>query len=190
MNPAIKIIKTEILSDHWYVLKKFTVEHTRRNGDVETYVRESYDRGNGAAILLYNRSAGTVVLTRQFRLPTYVNGNSTGLLVEVCAGLLDKDSPHECIRREVGEETGYAIKDVTKIMEVYMSPGSVTELIHFFMAEYTPGLKVSGGGGVDDEEIEVMEIPFADAFAKIATGEIRDAKTIILLQHARLQGLM
>ena len=190
MNPAIKILKTEILSDNWYVLKKYTVEHTRKDGKVESYMRESYDRGNGAAILLYNRSAGTVLLTRQFRLPSYVNGNATGMLVEVCAGLLDKDSPHECIRREVEEETGYVIKEVTKIMELYMSPGSVTEMIHFFIGEYAPHAKVSVGGGIDDEEIEVIELNFADALAMVANGEIKDAKTVILLQYAKVHGLM
>ncbi len=190
MNPAIKLVKTEILSDNWYVLKKFTVEHTKRNGQVDTYNRESYDRGNGAAILLYDPQARTVLLTRQFRLPTYVNGNPTGMLVEVCAGLLDKDSPAECIRREVEEETGYAVKEVTKIMELYMSPGSVTELLYFFVGEYTKDSKISQGGGVDDEEIEVIEMPFATALAMIASGEIKDAKTIILLQHAALHHLM
>lgn len=190
MNPDIKITKTEILSDNWYILKKITVEHSRRDGSKETYSREAYDRGNGATILLFNRIAGTVLLTRQFRLPTYVNGNPTGMLVEACAGLLDQDSPHECIRREIEEETGYAIKEVTKIMEVYMSPGSVTELLHFFTAEFAPNLKVASGGGVEDEEIEVIETPFANALAMIATGEIRDAKTIILLQYAALHGLI
>lgn len=190
MNPAIKIVKTEILSGNWYVLKKFTVEHTKRSGEIDTYFRECYDRGNGAAILLYNRSAGTVLLTRQFRLPTYVNGNPTGMLVEVCAGLLDRDAPAECIRREVEEETGYVIKDVTKIMELYMSPGAVTELIHFFIGEYAPHAKVSAGGGIDDEEIEVIELPFADALASIANGEIKDAKTVILLHYAKVHGLM
>ena len=190
MNPAIKIVKTEILSDNWYVLKKITVEHTKRSGEVQTYSREAYDRGNGAAILLYNRAAGTILLTRQFRLPTYVNGNPTGMLVEACAGLLDQDSPHECIRREVEEETGYVIKEVTKIMEVYMSPGSVTELLYFFTAEYTPNLKAARGGGIEDEEIEVIEIFFTNALAMIGSGEIRDAKTIILLQYAAMHRLM
>ena len=190
MNPAIKLVKTEILSDNWCVLKKFTVEHTKQNGQVETYNRESYDRGNGAAILLYDPCAKTVVLTRQFRLPTYVNGNPTGMLVEACAGQLDKDSPEECIRREVEEETGYVIKDVTKIMELYMSPGSVTELIYFFVGEYTKHSKISRGGGVGDEEIEVIEMPFATALAMIPSGEIKDAKTIILLQHAALHRLI
>lgn len=190
MNPAIKILKTEILSNSWCVLKKFTVEHTKQDGQVETYYRESYDRGNGAAILLYDPKAKTIVLTRQFRLPTYVNGNSTGMLVEVCAGQLDEDSPAECIRREVQEETGYAIKEVTKVMELYMSPGSVTELIHFFVGEYSKEAKISEGGGVDDEEIEVIEMPFATALEMISSGEIKDAKTIILLQHAALHRLL
>lgn len=190
MNPAIKIVKTQVLSDNWYVLKKYTVEHTRRNGSVDTYNREAYDRGNGAAILLFNRRAGTVLLTRQFRLPTYVNGNSTGMMIEVCAGLLDKDSPEACIRREVEEETGYVVKDVHKILEVYMSPGSVTEVLHFFTGEYSTNEKVSAGGGVEDEEIEILEVPFAKAQAMIASGEIKDAKTIILLQYAALHRLL
>lgn len=190
MNPAINIVKTAVLSDNWYVLKKYTVEHTRRNGSVDTYHREAYDRGNGAAILLYNREAGTVLLTRQFRLPTYVNGNPDGMLIEVCAGLLDKDSPEACIRREVEEETGYVVKDVHKILEVYMSPGSVTEVLYFFTGEYSTHEKISDGGGVEDEEIEIPEIPFAAALAMISTGEIKDAKTIILLQHAALHHLV
>jgi len=190
MNPAIKIVKTQVLSDNWYVLKKYTVEHARRSGSVDTYNREAYDRGNGAAILLFNRSAGTVLLTRQFRLPTYVNGNSTGMMIEVCAGLLDKDSPEACIRREVEEETGYVVKDVHKILEVYMSPGSVTEVLHFFTGEYSTNEKVSAGGGVEDEEIEILEVPLAKALAMISSGEIKDAKTIILLQYAALHRLL
>ncbi len=190
MNPAIKIVKTQLLSDNWYVLKKYTVEHTRRNGKVDTYNREAYDRGNGAAILLYNCEAGTVLLTRQFRLPTYVNGNTDGMMIEVAAGLLDKDSPEACIRREVEEETGYVVKDVQKILEVYMSPGSVTEVLHFFTGRYSRHEKVSAGGGVEDEEIEILEYTLAEALAKIATGEIKDAKTIILLQHAALNKLL
>jgi GDP-mannose pyrophosphatase NudK len=190
MNPHIKIVKTELLSDNWYTLNKVTVEHTMRGGATETYSREAYDRGNGATILLFNRATKNVVLTRQFRLPTYLNGNPTGMLIEACAGLLDKDSAHACIRREVEEETGYAIKDVTKIMEVYMSPGSVTELLYFFTGEYSRDSKVSDGGGVDNEDIEVIEMPFAEALAMIDHGEIKDAKTIILLQYAKLKGLM
>lgn len=192
MNPSVKILKTEILSDDWYVLRKHTIEHRSRTGTTRVYSREAYDRGNGATILLYNRSAATVLLTRQFRLPTFLNGNPTGLLIESCAGLLDAQEPIECVRREVQEETGYAIHDVTKILEVYMSPGSVTELLHFFVGEYSTDLKTHPGGGVaeEHEEIETFELRFSEALAMIGRGEIRDAKTILLLYHARLTGLL
>lgn len=154
--------------------------------------REVYDRGNGSTILLYNKERGTVVLTRQFRLPTFVNGNPDGMMIEACAGLLDADNPEECIRRETEEETGYRIEKVTKIFEAYMSPGSVSEILYFFIAEYDPSMKVSEGGGAEGEEenIEVLELPFDKAFSMIGTGEIRDAKTIMLLQYVRLMGIM
>ena len=188
-NPAIRILRTELLSDNWYVLNKVTVEQTRRDGSVHVYTRESYDRGNGAAVLLVNREARTVLLTRQFRLPTYLNGNASGMLVEVCAGLLDADTPEACIRREAQEETGCVVGEVRKVMEVYMSPGAVTELLTFFVAEYSRSSLRGPGGGVDDEDIEVLEMPFEEAYGLIASGGIRDAKTIILLQHAKIHGL-
>jgi GDP-mannose pyrophosphatase NudK len=192
MNPRVKITKTEVLSDSWYVLRKVTFDYQKADGRWQTQTREAYDRGNGATILLYNRQAGTVVLTRQFRLPTYVNGNPDGMLIEACAGLLDEDSPEECIRREAQEETGFRIERVVPIGRVYMSPGSVTEILHFFVAEYSKHMRVSDGGGVahEHENIEVLELPFAQALTMIDAGEIKDAKTIMLLRHAERQHLL
>ncbi|WP_439489387.1 GDP-mannose pyrophosphatase NudK [Algoriphagus sp.] len=192
MIKDIKILKTEVLSDNWYTLRKITFQFTKKNGDVITQEREAYDRGNGATILLYNVEKKTVILTRQFRLPTYTNGNQSGMMIEACAGLLDKDNAEDCIRRETEEETGYVVKDVKKVFEAYMSPGSVTEILHFFIAAYSKDMKVSEGGGVDHEEenIEVLEMPYEEALGMIATGEIKDAKTIMLIQHLRLQGIL
>ncbi|RWY50224.1 GDP-mannose pyrophosphatase NudK [Mucilaginibacter gilvus] len=188
----INILKNEILSDNWYTLRKLTFEATQNDGTTITQVREAYDRGNGATILLYNPVQGTVILTKQFRIPTYINGNEGGMMIECCAGLLDDDNPEECIRRETEEETGYKLSSVQKVFEVYMSPGSVTEILYFFVAEYASGMKVNDGGGAADEHenIEVMELPFADALAIIKTGEIRDAKTIMLLQYAQINNLL
>jgi GDP-mannose pyrophosphatase NudK len=190
MSHAVKIVKSEVLSDNWYTLRKLTYEYTLK-GELKTQTREAYDRGNGATILLYNRQQQTVVLTKQFRLPTFINGNESGMLIEACAGLLDQDNAEDCIRRETEEETGYKIKDVRKIFEAYMSPGSVTEILYFFVAEYTPAMKTSAGGGVDaGEDIEVMEYNFQQAVHMIGTGEIRDAKTIMLLQYALIHKLL
>jgi len=188
-NNRVQIIDEKLLSDNWYVLKKFTFSYQRKDGHWETQSREAYDRGNGATILLHNPEANTVILTRQFRLPTYVNGNPTGMLIEACAGLLDNDQPDDAIRRETEEETGYRIQSVEKVMEAYMSPGSVTEKLFFYLAEYSANTERRGGGGVDEEEIDVMEIPTAQAMAMIESGEIRDGKTIMLLQHLRLRQL-
>jgi len=192
MIDQVKIINTEILSSNWYILKKVTYEYRKKDGSVLTQSREAYDRGNGATILLYNIQQRTVILTRQFRIPTYINGNATGMLIESCAGLLDKDNPEDCIRRETEEETGYQIKDVRKVYEAYMSPGSVTELIYFFIAEYEASMKVSGGGGVEQEEenIEVLEIDIDQAMMMVGKGEIQDGKTIILLQYLKLNGIL
>ena len=188
----INLLSTEILSNNWYTLKKVTYEYTKSNGEVQVQQREAYDRGNGAAIMLYNKEQGTVVLTRQFRLPTYINGNETGMLIEACAGLLDKDSPEECIRREAEEETGYIVKDIQQVYATYMSPGSVTEILHLFIAAYTKDMKANSGGGLEheQEDIEVMELPFEEALQMIRTGAIQDAKTIILLQHLRLYDIL
>ena len=191
MNEKVKIISTEILSHNWYVLKKITYEYFK-DGKWQKQVREAYDRGNGATILLYNKENKTVILTRQFRLPSFINGNADGMLIEACAGLLDKDDPENCIKRETEEETGYRIKDVRKIFEAYMSPGSVTEILYFFVAEYSSSMKVHEGGGMEHEQenIEVLEIKFDDAIQMISTGEIKDAKTIMLLQYAQLNNLV
>jgi len=187
-NPKITIQKTELLSDNWYILNKVTFDYNKESDDPETQVREVYDRGNGAVILLYNSAKKTVVLTRQFRLPTYLNGNSSGMLIEACAGMLDKDNPIECIIRETEEETGYRLSSVKKVFQSYMSPGAVTEILHFFIGEYQPEMKVSEGGGLaeEHENIEVLEYPFNEAYQMIASGEITDAKTIMLLQYAKI----
>jgi GDP-mannose pyrophosphatase NudK len=192
MSDNVRVIKTELLSDHWYILNKITYDYCKKNGEWATHTREVYDRGNGATILLYNKEQQTVILTRQFRLPTFVNGNESGMLIEACAGLLDTDNAEDAIRRETEEETGYKIKDVRKIFEVYMSPGSVTEVVYFFVAEYSHQMKVNDGGGIEHEQenIEVLELPFAEAMNMITTGEIRDGKTIMLLQYAALNELV
>ena len=192
MNNRIQIRNTEILSNNWYTLKKITYDYLKKDGSKETQSREAYDRGNGAAILLYNKEQKTVILTRQFRMPTFINGNDDGMLIEACAGLLDKDNAEDCIRRETEEETGYKIGRVEKIMEAYMSPGSVTEILYLFVAEYSKSMKVTEGGGIahEQEDIEVLELPFEKAVMMIKTGEIRDAKTIMLLQYTALEGLM
>jgi len=187
MNERVRNLSTAILSDNWYTLRKARYEYYT-NGEWKKMEREAYDRGNGAVILLYNTAQKTVILTRQFRLPTYINGNADGMLIEACAGLLDKDNPEDCIKRETEEETGYQIKDVKKVFEAYMSPGSVTEILYFFVAEYSKDMKVHDGGGLDHEQenIEVLELSFDTAVRMIETGEIKDAKTIMLLQYLQL----
>lgn len=184
-NNRIRNVSSELLSDNWYSLKKYRFEYRNRNDQWIAQEREAYDRGNGAAILLYHPVKKTVILTRQFRLPTFVNGNEDGMLIEACAGLLEEDDPLECIKKESIEETGYHVENVRKIFEAYMSPGSVTEILHFFIAEYDESLKQSSGGGVaeEQEEIEILELGFGRALAMIRTGEIKDAKTIMLLYH-------
>ncbi|MFM2368187.1 MAG: GDP-mannose pyrophosphatase NudK [Bacteroidota bacterium] len=191
-NPAIKIQKTELLSDNWYLLNKVTFDYQKKDDSWITQKREVYDRGNGAAILLYNTQQKTVILTRQFRLPSYLNGNETGMMIEVCAGLLDEDHPEQCIIRETEEETGYRITKVDKIMETYMSPGAVTEILYLFIGEYDESMKVSDGGGVEHEEenIDVLEMSYEEAYAMIESGEIKDAKTIMLLQYAKIKNLV
>jgi len=192
MIDKIKILETKVLSDNWYILNKITYEYTKKDNIKLIQSREVYDRGNGATILLYNKVQRTVILTRQFRLPTFVNGNETGMLIESCAGLLDKDNPEDCIRRETEEETGYKIKEVRKIFEAYMSPGSVTEILYFFIAEYTKEMKVTDGGGVENEEenIEVLELKIDEAVKMIDKGEIKDGKTIMLLQYIKLNNIL
>jgi GDP-mannose pyrophosphatase NudK len=191
-NPKIKVTETQLLSDNWYILNKVTFDYEMKDGKIESHIREVYDRGNGAAILLYNTDKKTVILTRQFRLPTYLNGNKTGMMIEVCAGLLDQDHPEQAIIRETEEETGYRLQKVEKVIETYMSPGSVTEILYLFIGEYNETMKVNDGGGLDAEQenIEVLEYTFDQAYAMIQSGEITDAKTILLLQHAKIKGLI
>jgi len=191
MSQRAKISKTEILSNNWYTLKKVTFDYQKNNGEWVTQNREAYDRGNGATILLFNKETKTVILTRQFRLPTFINGNETGMLIETCAGLLDFDNPEDCIRRETEEETGYKVSSVKKIFEAYMSPGSVTEILYFFVAEYSKDMRVNDGGGVEGhEDIDVLEYDFEKAYSMMETGEIKDGKTIMLLQYAKLNNLI
>lgn len=192
MSDNIRNVQTTVLSDNWYTLRKVTYEFLGRDGQWQQHSREAYDRGNGATILLYNKTNQTVILTRQFRMPTYLNGNADGYMIETCAGLLDKDNPEDCIRKETEEETGYKITSVQKAFEAYMSPGSVTEILYFFTAEYTNDMKVSDGGGLADEteNIEVLEMPFARALEMVKIGEIKDAKTIMLLQYAQINGFV
>ncbi|MCA1918300.1 MAG: NUDIX domain-containing protein [Flavobacterium piscis] len=191
-NPEIKVTETKLLSDNWYILNKVTFDYQKKDGKVESHIREVYDRGNGAAILLYNSSKKTVILTRQFRLPTYLNGNKTGMMIEVCAGLLDQDNAEQAVIRETEEETGYRLNKVQKVIETYMSPGSVTEILYLFVGEYDETMKVNDGGGLDAEQenIEVLEYTFEEAYNMIESGEITDAKTIMLLQHAKIKNLI
>ncbi len=191
-DTKVTIEKTEILSDNWYTLKKVTFSIRKKDGTFEQQSREAYDRGNGAVILLYNKKEEKVILTQQFRLPTFINGNASGMMIEACAGLLDNDNPEECIKRETEEETGYKISHVEKIFEAYMSPGSVTEILHFFIAEYSLEMKINDGGGLanEGENIEVLELPFDQALTMIDSGEIKDAKTIMLLQHLRIKNIL
>ncbi|AYZ19356.1 GDP-mannose pyrophosphatase NudK [Klebsiella michiganensis] len=190
MSLNINVIKDKILSENWFVLRNMTYELTRSDGSVVRHKREVYDRGNGATILLYNRHKQTVVLVRQFRIATWVNGNEDGMLIETCAGLLDSDEPEACVRKEAIEETGFEVGEVRKLFELFMSPGGVTELIHFFIAEYNDTQRANGGGGVDDEDIEVLELPYNRALEMMANGEIRDGKAVILLQYLQTSGLM
>lgn len=186
MADRIQICEEKILSDNWYILKKITFNYQRKNGTWEIQSREAYDRGNGAVILLYNQMQQTVLLTRQFRLPTYINGNTSGMLIEACAGLLDQDQPDIAIKREVEEETGYRISAVKKVFEAYMSPGSVTEKLFFYIAEYSGDDRVTDGGGIEDEEIEVLELPFSQVVQMVENGEIIDGKTIMLVQYLQI----
>ena len=183
----IRIKATRLLSDNWYILRTTTFDWLRANGEWQTQHRETYDRGNGVALLLYNIERRTVILTRQFRYPAYVNGHDD-LMIEAAAGLLDNELPEARIRAEVEEETGYRLTEVRKVFEAFMSPGAVTEKLHFFVGEYHDGMKIGNGGGlhVEGEDIEVLELPFDEALVMLTDGRIVDAKTIMLLQYAAL----
>ncbi|MGY1742244.1 MULTISPECIES: NUDIX domain-containing protein [unclassified Blastococcus] len=189
-NPDVLIRDVELLASGWHVLRRTTFDQRRRDGRWTTEQRETYDRGNGATLLLYDTARRTVLLTRQFRYPVYVNGHPDGLLVEAAAGLLDDQDPEATIRREAEEELGVAVGALTHVFDVFMSPGSVTERLHFFAAPYTPGDRVSAGGGVaeEGEDIEVLELDVDEALAMVDDGRIADAKTIMLLQWAALRG--
>jgi GDP-mannose pyrophosphatase NudK len=192
MKTRIRNLREKLLSDNWYILKKWTFDYQMNDGNWSEQSREVYDRGNGATILLINRGNKKVILTRQFRIPTYLNGNSDGMLIETCAGLLDGDSPEECVRRESEEETGFTVQNVRKLFEAYMSPGAVTEIVHFFVGDYDHSSKEGPGGGLhtEQEEIEVLEISFDEAKSWLQDGTIKDGKTIMLLQHAILNRLI
>jgi nudix-type nucleoside diphosphatase (YffH/AdpP family) len=190
MENRIRIRDVRILSDDWYVLKKTTFDYRRRDGSWQTLSRETYDRGNGAVILLIDPGGGMVLLTRQFRFPAFVNGHAEPL-IEACAGLLDGSDAETCIRREAEEETGCRVTRLERILEAFMSPGSVTERLVFFIGEYDATSRIAPGGGVaaEGEDIETVELPLTTALAMIARGEIVDAKTIMLLQYAELRRL-
>tara|TARA_B110000091_G_C13822312_1_gene481988 strand:+ start:12626 stop:13207 length:582 start_codon:yes stop_codon:yes gene_type:complete len=190
-NDNVRNINVQLLSDNWYTLNKITFDYLNDRGVWETQHRESYDRGNGAAILLYNTTKKTVILTKQFRMPTYVNGNDDGMMIEVCAGVLDGDEPEKCAIKETEEESGYKVTKIEKVMETYMSPGAVTEILHLFIAEYTDEMKVNEGGGLDNEHenIEVIEMLFSEAFEMVKNKGVVDAKTILLLQYAQINQL-
>ncbi|MFC8798115.1 NUDIX domain-containing protein [Promicromonospora sp. NPDC057138] len=189
-NPDVVIRDVELTSQGWHVLRRTTFDYRRRDGRWENQQRETYDRGNGAVVLPYDAGRGRVLLTRQFRYPAYVNDHPDGMLVEAAAGLLDADDPPTAIRRESAEELGFALGELTHVLDAYMSPGSVTERLHFFAAPYTPADRTGVGGGLeeDGEDIEVLELPFAEALAMIRDGRITDGKTILLLQWAALDG--
>ncbi|WP_441248108.1 NUDIX domain-containing protein [Kitasatospora sp. McL0602] len=189
-NPDVVVRDVELTSQGWHVLRRTTFDHRRRDGRWATQQHETYDRGNGAVVLPYDVQRGCVLLTRQFRYPAYVNDHPDGMLVEAAAGLLDGDDPLAAVRREAAEELGVALGPLTHVFDAYMSPGSVTERLHCYAAPYTPADRTGDGGGLEGEgeDIEVLELPFADTLAMICDGRIADGKTIMLLQWAALDG--
>ena len=188
-NPRVRVTNVELLSSAWYVLRRTTFDYRHGDGRWTTEQRETYDRGNGATVLLYDGAGGTVLLPRQFRYPVYVNDHPDGMFIEAAAGLLDADDPETAIRREAQEETGVRIGELEHVFDVYTSPGSVTERLHCYAAPYDPADRGEGGGIAEEgEDIEVLELRFEDALKMIGTGEIADAKTIMLLQWAALHG--
>lgn len=191
-NKKVKINSIKNLSNNFYILDKINFDYKTKNGTWQNQNRESYNRGDGAAILLYNPIKNTVILTKQFRMPSFLNGNKNGMMIEVCAGLLDKNDAITCIKNEAEEETGYQVLNPKKVFEIYSTPGAVTEKIHYFTAEVNETMKISEGGGLESEteEIEVLEITFDKALKMMYSGEIQDAKTIILLQHAKIKNLL
>jgi nudix-type nucleoside diphosphatase (YffH/AdpP family) len=189
MAKKVKVTSTEILSNYFFPLKKVKYEMETQQGKMEELTREVYFSSNGATVLLYDRETNQVILTRQFRLPTFLNKNETGMMIEACAGIVEEnEDPTDGIIREIEEETGYKVQKVKKLFELYSTPGSVAEMIHYYVAEYTKEQKIGNGGGLEEEneDIDVIEMPFEEAFIKIQSGEIKDAKTVILLQYAKL----
>ncbi len=188
MNPKVKNVSRTILSDDWYLLEKVNFDFQLNNGQWINQNRECYDKGNGAAILLYNPVTSHILLTKQFRMPTYINGNPDGFMIEVPAGLLDGEDPSSCIKKETLEETGYKIEEVEELFELYTSPGAINEKITYFKATYSGDMKTEVGGGLtqEAEDIEVLEIPLSSAMELLKNGKIKDAKTVILLQYAAL----
>lgn len=192
MSDKVKNIKKVLLSDNWYTLNNIIFDYKMKDGEWVKQAREAYDRGNGATVLLYNKKKHTVILISQFRMPTYLNGNASGMMIETCAGLLDGDDPETCVIKEAEEESGFKVSHVEKVFEAYMSPGAVTEIIHYYVAAYNDSDKIGEGGGLasEQEDITVMEVDFNKAFNMIGSGQIKDAKTIMLLQYAKLNGLL
>lgn len=181
-------IQVETLSDEWKTLLKVRYRYRMLDNKVVQKTNEIYKGADGVAGLLYHPHQRSVVLTKQFRMPAFMNNHPDGMLLEVCAGLLDEHDPAEGMKREIMEETGYHVTEVHKIMEAYSSPGAITEKIHYFIAPYNASMKAAEGGGVEDEkeDIEVIELPFEEAYQMIENGRIKDAKTITLLQYARI----
>jgi len=192
MSDRVKNIKKVLLSDNWYTLNNIIFDYQMKDGAWVKQAREAYDRGNGATVLLYNKKKHTVILISQFRMPTYLNGNASGMMIETCAGLLDGDDPETCVIKEAEEESGFKVTQVKKVFEAYMSPGAVTEIIHYYVAAYNDQDKIGEGGGLasEQEDITVMEVDFNKALDMIKTGQIKDAKTIMLLQYAKINGLL
>ncbi|WP_036825813.1 NUDIX domain-containing protein [Polaribacter sp. Hel1_85] len=191
-NNRIKNIEKTLLSDNYYALHKFNFDYQMPDGSWVNQMREVYERGHGAGILLYNTTKKTVILIKQFRLPTFLHDNKEGFLIEIPAGLLDEDNPEQCVIRETEEEVGIRLKSVKKVYEGYSSPGVLTEKMHFFVGEYTDDMKVSEGGGLESEteDIEVLEMPFTEAVKMLENGEIIDTRTIVLLQYAQINQLL
>ena len=191
-NKRVKNVKSTLLSDNYGILKKLNFDHLMSSGTWVNQIREVYDRGDGAGILLYNKTKKTVILTKQFRMPTYMNDNQDGFLIEICAGMLDKDNPEAFIIRETEEEVGYRVKEVKKVYEAYSSPGIMTEKMHFFVGEYTDDMKVNNGGGLETEheDIEVLEWSFDEVVTMLNNSEIHDTRTIVLLQYAQIHNLL
>ncbi|ROS37209.1 MULTISPECIES: NUDIX domain-containing protein [unclassified Curtobacterium] len=190
-NPDVVVRDVEVVSDGWHVLRRTTLDVRRRDGRWDRQQRETYDRGNGATVLPYDAERRTVLLTRQFRWPAYVNGHPDGMLIEAAAGLLDEDDPETAVRREAAEELGIRLGELVRVGDVFMSPGSVTERVHFYVGAYTPADRVEAGGGVEDEgeDIEVLELALDEALAMVEDGRIADGKTIMLLQWVALRSV-